>query len=151
MAQINSREIVLLGTTTITTSGTIAGTCVLPQGYTAAILHLNCVTVSGTSPTLNVYIQHAFSTVAATDVIGSAPTGADKYQDLISFTQCTTTGNVAVALVVGGGNIAVMQQDATLTAATVNNGPIGSLWRIKYTVGGTSPSFAITMAAQFIP
>jgi hypothetical protein len=112
---------------------------------------LHCLTVSGTSPTMNVYIQNGITPPASTDLIGAGPTGTVVWQDIISFTQLTTSTKDYVALVgPSASNVVVLNQDATLTAASVNNGPIGSLWRVKYTAGGTSPSFAFSVSAQFL-
>lgn len=151
MAQPNSREIVLLAEGARTTSGT-GPDIVLPSMYTGAIVHLNVPTVSGTSPTLAVYIQNKFTPAASTDASGLPPLGTPKYQDLVSFAQSTTSGQVIVGMLVGGGNTTTgAQQDASLTAGAINNGPIGGVWRIKFVVGGTSPSFSFSVSALLLP
>lgn len=151
MAQINTRDVCLLGLATVTTSGT-GSDIVCPQGYTSAILTVNVLTVSGTSPTLNVYIQNKMNVADANDTAGSDIGGTTvKYDDLISFTQMTTSTTAFVARIVGGGNSIGANKDASLTAASAQSGPIGGKWRVKYVAGGTSPSFAFSVSSQFIP
>lgn len=152
----NSKEIVLLAQTTITTNGT--GPVInAPMGYSGLIVHVSCNTVSGTTPTLNVYLQNQVTDAAATDVAPGPPTGAVRFQDLIAFTQMTTTGQVAFAFknqsdIYSAASGATLQQDATLTSGTVNVGPIGANWRIKYVVGGTTPSFGtVNVTALLVP
>lgn len=151
MSQINVRNIALLGLGTVTTSGT-GPDIVLPQGYTSAILTVNLLTVSGTSPTLNVYVQNKLWVADGNDTVGQDIGGTTlKYDDLISFTQATTSTTAFVARIVGGGNTINAQKDASLTAGSAESGPIGGAWRIKYVVGGTSPSIAFSVSSQFIP
>jgi len=151
MAQINTREVCLLQQTTATTTGTAAD-IVLPQGYTAAIVTLAVNTTSGTTPTLNVYVQDRLRQAASTDLSGAdvANTATPLYDDLIAFAQATTSGN-QVARLVGGGNVVAAQKDAALTAGSVASGPIGATWRVKYVLGGTTPSFSFNVVCQFIP
>src|SRR5215467_12471813 len=128
MAQINTREIVLLGQTTQTTTGTAAD-IVLPQGYTEAIVTLAVNTTSGTTPTLNVYIQNRLRQAGANDITGQdvLNTATALYDDLISFAQATTSGTQVARLVAGGNQVAA-NKNATLTAGTVASGPIGGTW-----------------------
>lgn len=151
MAQVNTREI-LLASSTSTTSGT-APLCVLPQGYTAAIVTLNVLTVSGTSPTLNVFVQNRLRQAAATDVVGQdlSNSGTAIFDDLLAFTQATTSNTSFIFRIVGGGNVGVANKNKTLAAATAESGPIGGTWQVAWTVAGTSPSFAFSVACQFIP
>jgi hypothetical protein len=156
MPYSNSREILLLGQTTITTSGTSA-VINASMGYAGLIAHVSCNTVSGTSPTLNVYLQNQVTDAAAADVAPGPPTGSVRFQDLIAFSQITTTGQVAFAFknqgdIYSAASGATLQQDATLTTGTVNVGPIGPNWRIKWVVGGTSPSFGtVNVTALVVP
>ena len=89
MAQINTREIVLLGITTVTTSGTGADTNMV-MCWNAATITLNVLTVSGTLPTIDVYIQKKLGQCAAADVNPGPPTGTAIYDDLLHFAQLTT-------------------------------------------------------------
>jgi hypothetical protein len=151
MSQPNSREVVLLAEAARTTNGT-GSTIIIPSMYRAAILHVNVPTVSGTSPTLVCYVQNALTPAASTDLIGAPPTGTQFYQDLLAFTTATTSGQKVLAWLQGGSNnTSVLNQDATLTVGAINNGPIGGAWRVKFVVGGTSPSFAFSVSALLIP
>jgi hypothetical protein len=144
MSQVNSREVVLLAQATVTTNGTGA-IIVLPMWYSGAIVHVNGLTVSGTSPTLNVYVQNILTPPAATDIVGNFPTGTQFGTDIIAFAQLTTSNQISVASLSATGNYAVLRENKALTVSTVRNGPIGSAWQVAWTVGGTSPSFAFSV------
>ena len=150
MSQVNCREVVLLALSTQTTSGS-SNDINLPQGYTSAILTLQVLTVSGTSPTLNVYVQNKLPQPAATDTTGGFPTGTAIYDDLLSFTQATTSSTNFYFRIVGGGNSAGAVTTGTLTAGTAKSGPIGGTWKVAWVNGGTSPSFAFNVVAELIP
>lgn len=151
MAQVTTRDVVLLGVATLTTSGT-GNDIVVPQGFTGAIVTLDVQTVSGTSPTLNVYVQNKIGFPAAADTTGIAPTGTSYYDDLLSFAQVTTSTTRRVFRIVGGGNVEAAAANGSLSAGSARNGPIGSVWNLKWTVGGSaSPTFVTQVTAQFIP
>lgn len=161
MSQINTRDVVLLGLTTVTTSGT-GPDIVTMQGWQAAIITVQTLTVSGTTPTLNVFIQNKLNQPAATDLSGLFPTGTAIYDDLLAFSTLTTqtTNQLARVVTLGPGitttpNLAApidyAQKDAALTAGQLRIGPIGGLWRVKYVVGGTTPSFAFNVVVNLIP
>lgn len=120
----------LLASTTQTTSDVAAG--YLPvQGFTQAVLQLSVTAASGTSPTLDLYLQKRL------------PDGAT-YTDLAHFTQATTTGNWYVSMVTGA-NAAAAAQDAALAAASVASIDFQGAWRLKWVIGGTSPSFTFAV------
>lgn len=162
MGQINTREICLLGPTAVTTSGT-GPDINLVQGWQAAIITFVTSTVSGTSPTFDVFVQRKLGQPAATDTSGNAPTGTAIYDDLLHFTQTTTSGTTRVINVSSGyvpattANATALttadwaQQDAAIGAANLRVGPIGGQWRVKFTIGGTSPAGTISVTAQLIP
>lgn len=152
MAQINTREILLQGISTVTTTGQ-GPDIVLPQGYTSAIVTLNVLTVSGTSPTLNVFVQNRLRQAAATDALGVdvSNTGTAIYDDLLAFTQATTSNTSFIFRIVGGGNVCAANKNKTLTAGSAESGPIGGAWAVAWTTGGTTPSFAFSVVSQFIP
>ena len=162
MGQINTREMCLLGVTTVTTSGT-GPDINLIQGWQAATITLNVQTVSGTLPTLDVYIQKKLRQASATDVTGQDLNATSTiYDDLLHFTQLTTTNTIRLAnLCTGPGtptaNASTIttadwaQSDAALGAATIRVGPIGGLWRVKYVISGTTPSIAFAVVTQLIP
>src|SRR5215472_12280983 len=149
MAQINCREVVLLNST-LTTS-TNSGDMVMPQGYTSAIITCNVNTVSGTSPTMDVYIQNKLPQAASTDLSGGPASGTAIYDDLMHFAQITTSSTIQVARIVGGGNVIHAQQDGAIGSGSFASGPIGGAWRVKTVLGGTSPSFATSVVTEFIP
>lgn len=163
MAQINTRDVVLLGLTTATTTGTGPDINVI-QGWQAAVVTVNVLTVSGTTPTLNVFIQNKFNEPAATDLSGLIPTGTAIYDDLLAMTTATTTNTTTLARMVTmgpgistvatpsvSGPIAYANSLNALTAGTWRVGPIGGLWRVSFVLGGTTPSFAFSVCANLIP
>lgn len=161
MGQINTREIVLLNSIGVTTSA-VGPDINLIQGWQAAIISVAASTISGTSPTFDVYIQKKIGQVASTDTPGLLPTGTAIYDDVLHFTQITTNvtkiSQLATAYVpVGSANASTMttadwsQSDAALGAATLRLGPIGGLWRVKFVVGGTSPVGSLAVVATLIP
>lgn len=149
MAQPGTRQLVLLGLTTVTTSGT-GSDLNLPQGFTSAIVSVTVNTVSGTTPTLNFYVQNRCAQVAATDGTGQLPTGTAIYDDLISFAQVTTT-NTQICRIVGGSNVVAAQKNKTLAAGSAASGPIGGTWNVAWVISGTTPSFAFSAVAELIP
>jgi len=123
---------------------------VIPDGYTRARFLLDVTAATGTTPTLNVYVQNEIKPPIAADVIIDAPTGTAFYNDFISFSQATATGRW-FASVVEASNFAAAAQDAALAAGTVRSGPLGSYWRVKWVVGGTSPSFTFSVSVELWP
>lgn len=165
MAQINSREIALLAPTTITTNG--SGVDVpLAMSYGAYIISVALTTVSGTSPTFNFFCQSKLQQAQSGDTSGldvAASSGAI-YDDFLAFTQMTTNGTRVARMVISplqagtpstSGSLAVgvdyAKSDAALTANNARLGPIGNNIRVKWTVGGTSPSCSAVVTAQFLP
>ncbi len=153
MPYSNARQIVLLGLTTVTTSGNSGVLINAPQGYSGVIVAAAALTVSGTTPTLVVFVQNGLNTAAATDTPPGIPTGAAIFQDLIALTTLTTSNTNAFALFQQNATtvIATGQQSSQLGAGTSNGGPIGGQWRIAWVVGGTTPSFAFSVSAMFVP
>lgn len=143
------KNVILLPSTTATSSST-GSELNVPEPFTAAILYLNVSAASGTSPTLNVYVQEVLTLPASGDLVLGQPSGTKFYDDFVSFTQASATGKW-VARVVGGSNVVAATKDASLSAGSVANGPIGSIWRVKYVIAGTSPSFTFSVTARLIP
>jgi len=107
--------------------------------FTAAIFFLNVTAVSGTNPTLNVYIQNLLPN--STTSLDGTP------DDIIAFSQRTSTGSERAYFVEGGNTIGA-PTDATLTAGTMLKCLLGDMVRIKWVIGGTSsPTF--TFAVYF--
>lgn len=149
MPQGNSRRMVLtvLAARNADGSGSVI---VVPDGYTRGRFLLDVTAASGTTPTLNVYVQNEILPPVAANLVVDAPTGTKFYNDFISFTQATAIGRW-FASVVEASNFAAVAQDAALTAGTVRSGPLGSYWRVKWDVGGTSPNFTFSVSVELWP
>jgi hypothetical protein len=151
MAQSGERRVTLLKSTTVSGTGTTAdGNSLDVSGYTSAILVLNVTAQSGTSPTLDVYVQQELP-IVSNSTWGQVPDGTSAWDDFAHFTQVAGATGTWVARVVGGSNVAAAQKDASLSAGSVANGPIGSNWRVKYVLAGTTPSFTFSVSAILIP
>lgn len=104
------------------------------QTLTQMTIQVTTSAVSGTSPTLDVYVQKLL------------PDGST-WQDIAAFTQFT--GNATrVMHLVSGGNLEEAASEAALTAGTTNSVPFGRWWRLKFKIGGTNPSFTIAAALE---
>ena len=147
-----ARTIVMLPSTTLTTTGT--GSAVINiEGYTAVILRLTSTTVTGTSPTLNMRIQQGVKDDNGATAAGEQPpAGATTtWNDYAAFTQQTAAA-VHYIRIVAGGSVAGAASAGAQAAGTTADGPLGSVWRVQYTLGGTNPSFAgVDVVAQLIP
>jgi hypothetical protein len=79
----------------------------------------------------------------------------------MSFTSITTNATKIMQAVTGpmagSANASTAttadwaQADGALTAGSLRLGPLGGTWRVKYTVGGTSPSTVLQVTVQLIP
>jgi hypothetical protein len=149
-----SRTLVLFPSATVS-ANTTSPKLIIIENYTSFIARASVGTATGTSPTLDIYIQQGMRPDVGTEVAGTDAQGTDAniiWDDYAHFAQITASSQVKYLRVVGGGNVSSAASDAALSAGTIQNGPIGSLWRIKLVVGGTSPSFATTkVLVQFIP
>jgi len=160
--QIIRRTVLFNATVTTSVTGSDIN---IPQGFSAAIVTATTSTTSGTSPTFDVFIQKQLpqATVAApADVAPAPPSGTAIFDDILHFTQITGNGtrvaHISTAMVPTlTANATTMttadwaQSDASLGAATLRIGPIGGDWRVKITVGGTSPSTVLAVVAEFLP
>lgn len=152
-----SRSVVLIPSQTLTVSGT-SGIIVVPDGFTRAIFYLTTGTPAGTTETLDVYVQHALKGVTASadataglDLVASTYT---LFDDFLHMTQITTSTATIVAKYSDyiTANAVAVNKDAALGAASFSAGPLGSAWRIKWVITGTSPSYPGTyMVAQLLP
>jgi hypothetical protein len=119
------------GTGTTVSAGTWPGV----DGYTSADVFLTCTARSGTSPTLNVYIQKL------------SPDGST-WQDVASCTQLTNTGNQSFTTI-SASTVPFTPTDATLTQTTMKLAQMGNTWRVKWVIGGTNPSFTFAVWGDF--
>lgn len=91
--------------------------------------------------TLNVYVQ-------------SSTDNGTTWDDFVSFTQVLGNGGVK-NFAAGWTSVATAPAamhaltDGTLAAASVNQGPTGDLWRVKWNIAGATPNF--TFAVFFQP
>lgn len=125
----------LVASNTITSTTTGTGTLNVLDCFSVAFLQAKVTAASGTSPTLDIYIQ------------SQLPDGST-YDDLVHFGQFTTTGS-KVATVVAGNQGAHNQATRTLAAATVQTMTLGAIWQIDCVVAGTSPSFTWELWGNF--
>lgn len=135
LSAICSKQIALMPSTTITSTTTSTGTLIGIDTFSVAELMLKVGTVSGTSPTLDVYIQKLL------------PDGST-WDDLIHFTQATGTANYVATAVVGNAGVHT-QAVRSLAASTVQTTTLGNTWRIDAVVGGSTPSFVFQVFGDF--
>lgn len=163
MSAINTRDLVMLASQTLTTNGS-GPDLNLAQAYQAAIFSISASTVTGTSPSFSFFIQTQLTPAATTDLVGNAPTGTPFHDDLLGFTAITTNGTSIARITTSpigagtpstSGSLAVgmdyISKDATLTAGNYRLGSLGGMLRIKWTVSGTSPSGVFSVQAHFVP
>jgi hypothetical protein len=92
---------------------------------------LRVTAASGTTPTLDTFFQDSADNVG--------------FNDRMHFPQATTTGNFLGAVSGGVGGITpVATTDGALAVSTKLDGPVSAFGRIKFIVGGTTPSFTVT-------
>lgn len=104
--------------------------------FIGATILLDVTTASGTSPTLNVYIQKLLPDDTT-------------WQDIASFVQMTTTGKEYADLVHMDASVIATNADGALTADNTQVGLFGNEWRLKWVIGGTNPSFTFTVSGSF--
>jgi hypothetical protein len=129
----------LLALATVTTSSTSANISI--PTASSYRLFVQVQTVSGTSPTLVVSFATSFD-------------GGTTYNTILSTTTLNTSGQGDALMIRGylaAGDVATRSPTAVLgtadlTAATVSNGPLNCAnMKIRWVVGGTSPSFAFSV------
>lgn len=162
MSQINSREVVLLNAASVTTNAS-GPDIVLPAGiWHAATISLVATTSTGTTETLDVKLQRKLGEAAATDAAGGFPTGTAIYDDLLGFSQVTTSAATQLANLISlpmaptanANTITTVPYtplDGTMTAGTARVAPLGTIWRIKYVITGTTPVYTFSVVAQLTP
>jgi hypothetical protein len=98
---------------------------------------LRITAASGTTPTLNTFLQDSADNVGFNDRL-SMPQGTVTGNFLGSIPLFTTSSLAAVA------SSAVASTDGTLAAGSGIAGNLAAFGRIKFVTGGTTPSFTIT-------
>ena len=160
-----TEEICLLTARTITANGNNSGFCIVPQDYWGCILYLAVGTPTGTSPTLDVYIQQGITANVSTDSDGLPATSTANpsiWDDYAHFAQVTSTAasqtqvmrilsEIGTSAANSPTAVVTNAQSGALAASTVQAGPFGMFWRVLWKVGGTSPSFpTVSLMAQFV-
>lgn len=156
----SSQDVVLLTQAAYTSSST-AGPFNIPEGYLGVIFCIQCTAASGTSPTLNVFIQDQIYPSATTDTYPGKGTGTAIFDDFYAATQITGAATKVMRFsgssLIGTANATSITtcdyaiSDGALTAGSVRPGPLGNIWRVKYTIAGTSPSFTFNITAKLLP
>jgi hypothetical protein len=102
------------------------------RGASRLAVHLKVTAVSGTTPTIDVWLQHSVD-------------GGVTWDDFAHFAQLTAAGDRIIqhSCDVVSGTPEHVAQDAALAAATVRHGPLGALTRAKVTLGGTTPAATV--------
>lgn len=113
----NAQNVFSEAATARTATGNTAGTDILPEGCSAAMLSVNVTAVSGTSPTLTVQFQQqdangVWVTLGATSSLNSVTTA-----------------------------VVVMIPPTVFVAG-------GGVYRIRWVIGGTTPSFTVQFSVQ---
>jgi hypothetical protein len=118
----------LVASNTITSTTTGTGNIIGLDAFSIADIQLSVTAASGTTPTLDVYVQKLL------------PDGVT-WDDIIHFTQATAAANYMATMTVGGGGVHTAAT-RSLAAGTVRaNCTFGNTWRVDVVVGGTNPSF----------
>lgn len=138
------QPVTLLALATQTQSGTSSNITTLPLA-SAYRFFVKVKTVSGTSPTLDVFLATAYDATAAA--------GTD-YVTFLHFAQMTTSGlgrQMSFRPYLSAGDVALEGQSAFFSTAdgasgataVAINGPINtSAIKVRWVCAGTSPSFA---------
>lgn len=104
--------------------------------FSAATFHLAISAASGTSPTLNVYIQKLLPDDST-------------WMDIGSFTQATDADGDRLMTIVSAGNSEVAITDGTLSANSTVTTTLGEELAVKWVIGGTNPAFIFAVYADF--
>ncbi len=102
-------------------------------------LELVCTAASGTSPTLDVVFQQSLD-------------GGTTFLDVARFAQLTASAanNSYIKLSAGGTDAVVgVVGDGTIAASALGLSLVSNAWRVKWTIGGTTPSFTFAVNAYY--
>ena len=135
-------SLVLVASAAKTASGN-SGTLARDYGNARAATFYLSITAdeSTAADTLNVYIQSSFDS-------------GTTWQDFVSFTQAVgDTGNAGFVEQMSwvretNDNEQQTVKDGALTHGNVENGPCGSLWRVKWVIVDDSASASFTLSVR---
>lgn len=133
-----ARRRAILASAARTATGNMTGTLTGIERYTSAIVELDVTANSGTSQTLDVYVQTLLP-------------DATTWQDLIHFAQFTTSNATHVASIVSGGDSIGVANESDLGAGTIKDFVLGDTWRVRFVIGGTNPSFTFAVHMSLYP
>lgn len=113
------------------TARTATGTGTTQTNFNSSgvILFINVSTVSGTTPTLAVRVQ---------------------VQDPVGAGWVDVPGAVTASITGGGLFMLAVYPGATVAANAAVSYPLPRIWRVAWTIGGTTPSFTFSVGAQYV-
>lgn len=121
---------------TVTANPTTGEACPGVDFFSAVNIIIKASSVTGTSPTFDVYLQQLLPDLATwTDIAASA--------------QINTTANIVVS-VVSAGSSTFAVTDTTLAAGTIKTIIFSRAHRIKIKTGGTNPSALFNIVAEYV-
>ncbi len=134
----SAKNIALFDAITTSASGTttLTGTLTGLDRYTSVELFLSVTATSGTTPTLDLYIQK----MCADGV---------SFNDLVHFGQYTTVTTLSTATLISQIAAPYTIANAALGAGLVRADHIGHTWQIKYVLGGTTPVYTFQLWGSF--
>lgn len=134
MEQLTKKE--LVASAARTTSGD-SGVVVLDGEFDRAVVELAVTAASGTSPTLDLYVQQTLDNTT--------------YVDVAHFTQVTATLTNPHRVVLNSTDVVDALKegigDATIAANSLGFPLLTNKLRIKWVIGGTTPSFTFAVNA----
>ena len=108
-----------------------------PSSFNSCTFDLITSNISGTTPTLNVYIQNQNETVNPLN------------DDRISFTQATTgTAYQEATILLNSSSVPHVLISKSLAAGTMATGKFTDEINLAWTVGGTSPAYSLSIVGH---
>ena len=107
------------------------------ERYTSAEFFISVASVTGSTPLFDIYIQTLLA-------------DGSTWQDLVHFTQITTTATERAFFVTSAATATAAVQTAALAAATIKTGiSLGHTIRVHVVAAGTTPSALIKAYGSF--
>jgi hypothetical protein len=122
-----------------TSSGNTSAIVINDMDMENLLVKLSVTAASGTSPTLDVYFQQSLD-------------GGSTWVDVAHYPQVTgtLTNPHYLSLAAGAANaISSGVGDATIAANSLGTSLVSNVWRVKWVIGGTSPSFTFAVDAYY--
>jgi hypothetical protein len=136
VGNFSAKQIPLFDAITTAAAATtfISGTLPGVDRFTSVELFLTVTATSGTTPTLDLYVQKLCADGAT-------------WTDLVHFGQFTTSSVTQTCSLISQVAVPYATTDGTL--GTVKTDHIGNTWRIKYVTGGTTPVYTFQLFGSF--